>query len=73
MLTVGSSQYSYVSTYQIPVLYRSVPGKRPLPGKHPCTAFQGVNVAASIQMYGRYIPGNAIHPALRREWSDSRD
>ena len=37
--------------------YRSVPGKRPLPGKHPCTEFQGVTVAASIQTYGIYIPG----------------
>ena len=38
-------------------LYRSIPGKHPLPGKHPCSAFQGVNVAASIQMYiyGSYI------------------
>ena len=25
-------------------------------GKHPCTAFQGVYVAASIQIYGSYIP-----------------
>ena len=40
-------------------IYRSVPGKRPLPGKHPCTEFQGVTVtvAASIQTYGIYIPG----------------
>ena len=38
-------------------IYRSVPGKCPLPGKRPCTTFQGVNVAASIQTYGRYIPG----------------
>lgn len=31
----------------------SVPGKRPLLGKSPyaCTAFPGVNVAATIQMY----------------------
>ena len=42
------------------MLYRSVPGKRPLPGKRPCTAFQGVNVVASIQMYGIYIPSK--HP-----------
>ena len=31
--------------------YRSIPGKR------PCSAFQGVNVTASIQTYGNYIPG----------------
>ena len=39
--------------------YPSVPGKRPLPGKRPCTSFQGVNVhvAASIQTYGILIPG----------------
>ena len=37
--------------------YRSVPGKRPLPGKRPCAEFQGVTVAASIQTYGIYIPG----------------
>ena len=35
--------------------YRSVLGKRPLLGKRPCTAFHGVNVAASIQMYGIYM------------------
>ena len=28
--------------------YRSVPGKCPLPGKRPCTAFQGATVAASV-------------------------
>ena len=38
-------------------MYRSVPGKRPLPGKHPYTEFQGVTVAASMQTYGVYIPG----------------
>ena len=31
--------------------YRSVPGKR------PCTAFQGVTIAASMQIYGILIPG----------------
>ena len=40
--------------------YHSVPGKRPLPGKRPCTSFQGVNVAASIQTHGSYVPGK--HP-----------
>ena len=34
---------------------RSVPGKCPLPGKHPRTTFQGGNVAASIQTYGIYV------------------
>ena len=48
------------------VYYRSVPGKRPLPGKHPCTSFQGVNVAASIQTYGNYVPG-------KRPWALTRD
>ena len=38
-------------------MYRSVPGKRPLPGKHPCAEFQGVTVATSIQTYGICIPG----------------
>ena len=27
-----------------------------VPGKRPCTSFQEVNVAASIQMYGNYVP-----------------
>ena len=40
--------------------YHSVPGKCPPPGKRPCTSFQGVNIAASIQMYGNYVPGK--HP-----------
>ena len=35
--------------------YRSVLSKCPLPGKRPCTPFQGVNVAASIQTYGILI------------------
>ena len=39
------------------LIYRSIPGKRPLPGKHPRTSFQGVNVADTIQIYGNYIPG----------------
>ena len=40
-------------------MYRSILGKRPLPGKRPCpcTAFQGATVAASIQMCGILIPG----------------
>ena len=27
------------------------------PGKHPFITFQGINIAASIQMYGSFIPG----------------
>ena len=46
-----------VIIYKQKINYRSVPGKRPLPGKHPCSSFQGVNVTASIQTYGNYIPG----------------
>ena len=40
--------------YQL-CMYRSVPGKR------PCTSFKGVNVAASIQTYGNYVPGKRPH------------
>ena len=61
-------------------MYRSVrvPGKRPLPGKRPFTAFQGINVAASIQMYGIYIPGkHPCEPKLRvmfkHPWVLTRD
>ena len=45
--------YAYIQC-SFPVvtqLCHSVPGKCPLPGKCPCTSFQGVNVAASIQNY----------------------
>ena len=42
---------------QTTFLYHSVPGKHPLLGKRPCTIFQGVNVATSIQMYTIYILG----------------
>ena len=38
-------------------IYHSVLGKRPLPGKYPCTTFHGATVAASIQTYGILIPG----------------
>ena len=41
--------------------YCSVPGKCPLPSKRPCTSFQVVNVAASIQTYGSYVPGISAH------------
>ena len=36
---------------------RRVLGKRPLPDKHPCTTFQGINVAVPIQMYATCILG----------------
>ena len=49
-----------------------------IPGKRPCTAFQGVNVADTIQMYGKYIPGK--HPCgpksrcmFKRPWALARD
>ena len=42
--------------------YHSVPGKRLLPGRHPCTAFQGATVAASIQTYGILILDK--HPCI---------
>ena len=58
--------------------YCSVPGKHPLPGKCPCTAFQGVNVAVSIQMCGSYIPSK--HPCgpksrvmFKHPWALTRD
>ena len=37
-------------------MYHNVLGKCPLPGKHPCTKFQGVKIAGFIQIYGYYIP-----------------
>ena len=57
---------------------RSIPGKRPLPGKSPCTSFQGVNVADTIQMYENHIPGKRpCRPKLRcmfkRLWALTRD
>ena len=56
----------------------NIPGKRPLPGKRPCTAFQGVNVPAYIQTYGNYVPGKRpCRPKLRcmfkRPWALARD
>ena len=60
--------------------YYSVLGKRPLPDNHPCTKFQGVNVAASILMYGNYIPGklpcgpkSRVTCMLKRPWVLTRD
>ena len=59
-------------------IYRSVPGKRPLPNKRPCTAFQGVNVAASIQTYGKYVPGKCpcgpkSRCMFKRPWALTQD
>ena len=47
-------------------------------GKRPCTPFQGVNVAVSIQTYGILIPGKRpCRPKLRvmfkRPWALTRD
>ena len=53
--TVGLLVQQY--THTLIYIYRSVLGKRPLLGKHACTEFQGVTIAASIQTYGIYIPG----------------
>ena len=71
-LTPGSAS-GHVLTLHL-LYYHSVQGKRPLPGKHPCTLFQGVNVAASIQTYGIYIPSK--HPCgpkslvmFKRPWA----
>ena len=47
----ASLQRGAAPHYSIKLHYRSIPDKR------PCTKFQGVNVAASIQMYAIYIPG----------------
>ena len=60
------------------VLYRSVPVKRPLPGKRPCTEFQGVTVSASVQTYGIYIPGKHLcgpksRMMFKRPWALTRD
>ena len=58
--------------------YRSVPAKPPLPGKHPCTIFQGATVATSIQMYGILIPGKCLcrpksQVVFERPWALTRD
>ena len=61
-----------------PCIYRSVPGKRPPPGKRPCTIFQEATVAPSIQKYGILIPGK--HPCrpklqvmFKCPWALTRD
>ena len=62
-ITRLSSRISIINCYFINKLgfrkmttYCSILGKRLLPGKHPCTAFQGATVTAfSIQTYGILI------------------
>ena len=59
-------------------IYCSVPGKCPLPGKRPCTPFQGVNVARSIQTYGVLILGKRpcgpkSRVMFKRQWTLTRD
>ena len=56
----NTAQNMDMHTHTAAAVYRSVPSKHPLPGKRPCTTFQGATVAASIQMYGILIPGK--HP-----------
>ena len=46
-----------VLIHEVSFLYHSALGKHPLPNKHPCSSFQGVNVAASIRTYKSFIPG----------------
>ena len=48
----------FVPTKLIIVALRGVQ-YRCIPGKHPCTAFQGATVAASILTYGILIPDSA--------------
>ena len=67
-----------MNVFMIQCNYSSVPVKCQLPGKHPCTTFQGVTVAASIQTYGILIPGKRpCGPKLRvifkRPWVLTRD
>ena len=53
---VGLATAIHIHTH---VTYRSVPGKRPLSGKHPCTAFQwasahvGQNRELCLSAHGR--------------------
>ena len=47
----NTAQNMDMHTHTAAAVYHSVPGKR------PCTTFQGAIVAASIQMYGILIPG----------------
>ena len=46
---------------------------RSVPGKCPCTAFQGVNVTASIQTYGNYITMHIIHVHVGYMYMMDRD
>ena len=62
----------------IHVYYRSVPDKRPLLGKRLCTTFQGATIAASIQMYGIYVPGKCpcgpkLQVMFKHPWALTRD
>ena len=64
----------HVTHYLLGFTIVYVLGKRPLPGKRPCTAFHGATVAASIQTYGILIPGkHPCGPKLRamfkRPWA----
>ena len=43
--------HSYYYTVLHSAYYRSVPGKRPLPGNRPCNEFQGVTVANIWTLY----------------------
>ena len=43
--------------YSIEAMFLNRTHPRSVPGKRPCTSFQGVTVAASIRMYGNYILG----------------
>ena len=59
-------------------IYPSITGKPPLSGKRPCTSFQGVNVAASIQTYGSYILGKRpcgpkSQGMFKHPWALTRD
>ena len=55
----------YVSDSNLWYMYRSVPGKHPLPGKCPCTILHGVIVAASIWIR-TCIPGKC--PCGPKSW-----
>ena len=56
--------------------YRSVPGKRPLPGKHPCTEFQGVTVAymqLEIYILGKRPCGPKSRVMFKHPWALTQD
>ena len=69
--------YMHVYMYQY-YMYHNVPGKRPLPGKCPCTTFQGATVAHSIETYGILIPGKRpcgpkSRVKFKRPWALTQD